>query len=86
LRVLVAAVRQDHDFRPAMREIDAVTWTMGDPHFHNAAADALGVARIPQLHARDASNDPSDRIGILEAVQPVRKLCRLAQLDHAAAL
>jgi hypothetical protein len=82
LRALVAAAQQDHDLRPAMYVIDAVAGTISDAHFHHAATDAPGITRISQLHTSDAGDDPCDGIDILHAMQPVRKLYRLAHLDH----
>jgi hypothetical protein len=55
---------------------------MPPPHFHYAAAYALGVPRISLLHAANAGNYARDSIGIPETAQPGRELLRLAHLDH----
>jgi len=47
LSPFVAPAKQDHKNLTALDEIDAIPWTVIDPHFRDAAADRPHVARMP---------------------------------------
>ena len=64
LSPLVAPAKQDHKNLTALDKIDAIPWTVIDPHFRHAVVYRSRITRIAERQTADASGDTGARLTV----------------------
>jgi hypothetical protein len=67
----IATRQQNHDFNAALRKVHAIARPTVNPHFRNAFAHRLAVAKVAILGAVDAGLDASLGLLIPQPGEPV---------------
>lgn len=83
LRRLVTARKHDDQNALAPREIKTLTWPEGDSHFRHIISDRLPIPQISSFRETEPSRNAKLRPYILERIEPVLELLRLADGEHS---